>query len=448
MTSITVIGTGYLGATHAACMAELGYDVLGIDRDAQKISELSQGCAPFYEPGLNELIAKHTASGRLRFSTSFAEAADFADVHFLCVGTPQLPGSDAADLRHVDSVIDELVPLIDGQALLIGKSTVPVGTCARLGARIAQLTATSNARVELAWNPEFLREGSAVKDTLTPDRLVVGVGSIAAEDTLRDLYRPLINSGIPFLSMDFATAELVKVAANSFLATKISFINAMAEVCEAAGADVTQLSQALSHDPRIGGRFLSPGLGFGGGCLPKDIRGFVARATELGVGHSVTFLKEVDAINLRRRTRTVELARELCGGTFEGKRIAIWGAAFKPDSDDIRDSPALAVADAISDLGGHITVCDPQATDNARRRHPSFSFTEDPLVAAKDAHVILHLTEWAMFQDVDPGLAAQYAHRLCILDARNTLDAARWRLAGWQCASLGRQSSKPAPALT
>ncbi|MFB6813475.1 UDP-glucose dehydrogenase family protein [Streptomyces sp. NPDC056347] len=446
MTNITVIGTGYLGATHAACMAELGYDVLGVDRDAHKISELSQGYAPFYEPGLNELIAKHTASGRLRFSTSFAEAADFADVHFLCVGTPQLPGSDAADLRYVDSVVDELVPLIDGRALLIGKSTVPVGTCERLGARIARLTAASDARIELAWNPEFLREGSAIQDTLAPDRLVVGVDSVTAEETLRDLYRPLTDSGIPFLSTDFATAELVKVAANSFLATKISFINAMAEVCEVAGADVTQLAQALSHDPRIGSRFLSPGLGFGGGCLPKDIRGFVARATELGVGGSVAFLKEVDAINLRRRTRTVELARELCGGSFEDKHITIWGAAFKPDSDDIRDSPALAVADAISDLGGRITVCDPQATENARRRHPGFAFTADPLVATKGAHVILHLTEWAMFQDVDPVMAARRAQVLCILDARNTLDAARWRSAGWQYTRLGQRTSKPAPA--
>lgn len=443
MSRITVIGTGYLGATHAACMAELGYDVLGVDENVERVAELSRGKVPFYEPGLAELIGTHTANGRLRFTTDIEEIVEFADLHFLCVGTPQLPGGDAADMRHIDAVIERLVPLVRGHALLVGKSTVPVGTSARLRTLIAQLTAATGADIELAWNPEFLREGTAIEDTLRPDRIVLGVGSRRAEEQLRGLYAPLTDAGVPVLTTDHATAELVKVAANSFLATKISFINAMAEVCEASGADVTRLAEALSYDPRIGGRFLAPGLGFGGGCLPKDIRAFVARAAELGAGPAVGFLKEVDAINGRRRSRTVTLAREMCDGDLEGKRVAVWGAAFKPNSDDIRDSPALAVASAISEQGAHVTVCDPKAGENARRLHPGFSFSDDPLVAAKGADLILHLTEWAEFQEIDPKDLAQHVHARRILDARNTLDSAHWRRAGWRFEALGRPSSSP-----
>src|SRR3954469_5925355 len=354
---LSVIGTGYLGATHAVCMFELGYDVIGLDVDQAKIDSLRAGIIPFFEPGLPELLAKHIDSGRLRFTTDYAEVASFADVHFVCVGTPQKKGQYAADLSYVSAAFRSLAPHLDRRALVVGKSTVPAGTAARMAEVLADLA--PHPEVELAWNPEFLREGFAVEDTLRPDRLVFGVRSEWAEQMLRASFAPVIEAGTPVIVTDFATAELVKVAANSFLATKISFINAMAEVCEATGADVTQLADAIGHDARIGRRFLNAGLGFGGGCLPKDIRAFIARAGELGVDQAVSFLRDVDEINQRRRARTVDLGLELVQGSFEGKKVAVLGAAFKPNSDDIRDSPALDVAVTVKGRGADVTVYDP-----------------------------------------------------------------------------------------
>ncbi len=302
-------------------------------------------------------------------------------MHFICVGTPQQAGSNAADLSQVNGCVDELAPLLDRPCLVVGKSTVPVGTAAGLADRLARL-APAGEEVELAWNPEFLREGHAVQDTVRPDRIVAGVMSSAggrpgrAEQVLREIYAEPIEAGTPFLVTDLPTAELVKVAANAFLATKISFINAMAEVCEAAHADVTMLSEALGHDPRIGAAALRPGLGFGGGCLPKDIRAFMARAEELGVEPALAFLRQVDDINLRRRARTVDLARELVGGSFAGRTVGVLGVAFKPDSDDIRDSPALDVAATIHGLGATVTVYDPAALSHARRAHPELGYAD------------------------------------------------------------------------
>ncbi|MGQ0626445.1 MAG: UDP-glucose dehydrogenase family protein, partial [Sporichthyaceae bacterium] len=384
---MTVLGTGYLGVTHAACLAELGFDVLGMDIDPVKVDSLRVGRVPFYEPDLEPLVVKHLASGRLRFTTSFAEVAEFGDTHFTCVGTPQRRGGIAADLTQVDAVVSGLAPHLTRPCVVVGKSTVPVGTAARL-ADVLAATAPVGAGAELAWNPEFLREGFAVEDTLRPDRVVVGVASgpnQRAEPRLREVYADLIGAGTPFLVTDYATAELVKVAANAFLATKISFINAMAEVCEAAGADVTVLADALGHDPRIGRRFLNAGLGFGGGCLPKDIRACMARAGELGAAEALTFLREVDAINNRRRLRTVELARAACGGSLSGRRVAVLGAAFKPDSDDVRDSPALDVAGQLQLAGAHVTRYDPNAVDNARARLPPRWFAHAPLAAGAGA---------------------------------------------------------------
>jgi UDPglucose 6-dehydrogenase len=435
---ITVIGTGYLGATHAACMAELGYEVLGMDVDAEKIAALAAGRVPFFEPELEDLLAKHVASGRLKFTTSYAEVAGFgADVHFICVNTPQRKGEYAADLRYVESVVDGLAPHLDQPTVIAGKSTVPAGTAVRLTERFAEL-APAGAQVELAWNPEFLREGYAVGDTLRPDRLVIGVASKHAEEVLRDVYAPLTDAGVPLVVTDLATAELVKNAANAFLSTKISFINAMAEVCEAAGGDVMKLSEALSYDARIGGRFLVPGLGFGGGCLPKDIRAFMARAGELGVDQALAFLKEVDAINMRRRVRMVDLAREQCDGSFLGKRVAVWGAAFKPNSDDVRDSPALNVAASILLQGAQVTVYDPKANDNAAKLFPTLTYADSALEAARGAHVILHLTEWQQFRELDPHEVAQYVSVRHIVDGRNALDAEKWHSAGWTYRALGR----------
>jgi UDPglucose 6-dehydrogenase len=434
---MTVIGTGYLGATHAICMAILGFEVLGVDVDVRKIEALTAGRVPFFEPGLPEKLREALDSGRLRFTTDFAEAGSWGDVHFLCVGTPQSRESNAADLTYVELALTELASRIDRRALIVGKSTVPIGTAARL-AQIVQQVSPAGAAVELAWNPEFLREGYAVKDTLQPDRLVFGVSSAWAEAQLRAAFRPILDYGTPLVVCDLPTAELVKVAANSFLATKISYINAMAEVCEATGADVNLLATALSFDSRIGGRFLKPGLGFGGGCLPKDIRAFAHRAEELGVGQAVAFLHEVDSINQRRRTRTVDLIREMAGGTLEGVRVAALGAAFKPNSDDIRDAPALDVARMLQTEGAIVRVYDPEAIDNARASYPELSYVDSLDDAVTDADVVALLTEWQEFRDADPDhLGTLVAHR-CVVDGRHALDADDFRAKGWEYRALGR----------
>src|SRR5690349_5203851 len=431
---LTVIGTGYLGATHAACMAELGHEVLGVDVDPDKVAALQAGRVPFHEPGLPELIAKHTASGRLRFTTDYAAAGAFGEVHFVCVGTPQRSGSEGADLTYVDAAFAAIAEHAAEGALLVGKSTVPVGTAERLAAL--------HEGAEVAWNPEFLREGFAVEDTLRPDRLVFGVRSSRAEAILRAVYAPVLAAGTPLVTADFPTAELVKTAANAFLATKISFINAMAEVCEAAGGDVGVLAEAIGHDDRIGRKFLRAGIGFGGGCLPKDIRAFMARAGELGADQALTFLREVDSINMRRRGHMVELAREaLGGGSFLGRRVAVLGATFKPDSDDVRDSPALNVAGQVHLQGGQVTVFDPKGMENARRVFPTLGYAESALDAVRGADVVLHLTEWREFRELDAEALGAVAGNRIILDGRNALDPAAWREAGWMFRAMGRPTA-------
>lgn len=431
---MSVIGTGYLGATHAAAMAELGHEVLGVDVDELKVKKLSAGEVPFYEPGLPELLERNLDSGRLRFTTSFEEAGRFGDVHFVCVGTPQKQGEYAADLTYVDAAVDSLVAHLRPGAVVVGKSTVPAGTAARLAEKI------ENAGADLVWNPEFLKESTGVEDTLHPDRIVIGGRSQEAIECLKQVYAPIVEQdGTPVVVTDFATAELVKVAANSFMATKISFINAMAEVCEATGADVVDLAEALKHDDRIGRKFLHAGLGFGGGCLPKDIRAFMARAGELGVDQALSFLKEIDAINLRRRSRMIDLARELCDGSLAGVRVAVLGAAFKPNSDDIRDSPALDVALAVQKAGAAVRVYDPKAMDNARQLYPTLAYAASAQEAAADADVVLHLTEWQEFREMHPSHLAQVVRERRIVDGRNALDPTLWRGEGWTYRALGRQ---------
>ncbi|MFD5806334.1 MULTISPECIES: UDP-glucose dehydrogenase family protein [unclassified Streptomyces] len=443
---ITVIGTGYLGATHAAAMAELGFEVLGLDVVPEKIEMLKRGQVPMYEPGLEELLHKHVAgiegaTGRLRFTTDFAEVAAFGDVHFLCVNTPQKHGEYACDMSYVDSAIASLAPHLTGPALVVGKSTVPVGSADRLAAYLAE-HAPAGADAELAWNPEFLREGFAVQDTLRPDRLVVGVRSERAEKLLREVYATPIAEGSPFVVTDFPTAELVKTSANSFLATKISFINAMAEVCEAADGDVAKLAEAIGYDDRIGRKFLRAGIGFGGGCLPKDIRAFMARAGELGADQALTFLREIDSINMRQRGQMVELTRQaLGGGPFLGKRIAVLGATFKPDSDDVRDSPALNVAGQVHLQGAQVTVYDPKGMANARRLFPTLGYADSALEAVRGADVVLHLTEWREFRELDPGTLGEAAAARVILDGRNALDPETWRKAGWTYRAMGRPTA-------
>ncbi|MFT4123304.1 MAG: UDP-glucose/GDP-mannose dehydrogenase family protein [Microbacteriaceae bacterium] len=432
---LSVIGCGYLGAVHAAAMAELGHDVIGVDVDEAKVAALSAGEAPFFEPGLPEILASATAAGRLSFSTD-ASAARGASVHFIAVGTPQKPGSNAADLRYVEAAVEALLPHLAAGDLVVGKSTVPVGTAARLAETVVPTGAI------LAWNPEFLREGFAVKDTIAPDRLVYGVPAGEAGERavalLDEVYATARAADTPLVVTDYATAELVKVSANAFLATKISFINAMAEVAEATGADVTHLADAIGFDARIGRRFLNAGVGFGGGCLPKDIRAFRARAEELGVGDSVAFLRDVDEINLRRRRRVVELAAEELGGSVQGRRVAVLGLAFKPDSDDIRDSPALDVAVTLNGLGARVVATDPEAIENSRNRHPQLVYAASTDAALADAELVILVTEWREYRDLDPVAVRGLVASPAVIDGRNVLDAAAWRAAGWRYRGLGK----------
>ncbi|MGV8884015.1 MAG: UDP-glucose dehydrogenase family protein [Microbacteriaceae bacterium] len=428
---ISVIGCGYLGAVHAAAMVSLGHTVIGIDVDESKIDSLSRGIAPFYEPGLPELLIEGMTTGRLRFSAKMADARGSA-VHFLAIGTPE-SNDGSADLGYVYTAVAELVPHLQPGDLVVGKSTVPVGVATRLA------DAIEHTGARLVWNPEFLREGRAVRDTLTPDRMVYGVreGDSHSVAVLDEVYAQILHSGTPRMVTDFATAELVKVAANAFLATKISFINAMAEVAEASGADIGQLADALGQDPRIGRRFLNAGLGFGGGCLPKDIRGFIARGEELGVGEALGFLKEVESINLRRRQRVIDLALDELGGSVVGKRIAILGLAFKPDSDDVRDSPALDVARRLVHLGAVVRATDPQAIETARRACPALGYHDDLASTLDGAELVLVLTEWDAFVQLDAQAAASIVAERTVIDARNCLDAANWRAAGWRVLALG-----------
>ena len=430
---LSVVGCGYLGATHAACMSSLGFEVIGVDTDPEKIALLSKGELPFYEPGLDTLLASEIKTGRLTFTTDFSAVAD-ADVHFICVGTPQSKDGLAADLTYVKSAVAAIAPYLKKGSLVVGKSTVPVGTAQGLRDQLAQ----SAPQSDLAWNPEFLREGFAVEDTLTPNRLVVGVANDRAEEILKEVYKPIIDLGTPWIRADLPTSELVKVAANSFLATKISFINAMAEVCEAAGGDVTVLAKAIGYDPRIGNRFLQAGIGFGGGCLPKDIRAFMARAEELGAKQALEFLREIDAINLRARQRVIDVVRAELTEDLTSYKIAVLGAAFKPDSDDVRDSPALDIAAQLQAAGATVVVHDPKAIENARKRFPKLGFAAHVEECVKDSDLILHLTEWREYRELDPKALSSLVKKKIVIDGRNALDRDKWRAAGWQFHALGR----------
>lgn len=431
--TLSVIGCGYLGATHAACMSSLGFKVIGLDTDPDKVAMLSRGELPFYEPGLDILLASEIKSGRLTF-TSDVSAIESADIHFLCVGTPQVKDGLAADLTFVTSAVRAIAPHLKAGSLVVGKSTVPVGTAETL----REALTISAPEADLAWNPEFLREGFALEDTLRPNRIVVGVTNDRAEEILKTVYAPILALGTPWIRTDLATSELVKVAANSFLATKISFINAMAEVCEAAGGDVTVLAKAIGYDPRIGHRFLQAGIGFGGGCLPKDIRAFMARAQELGAKQALEFLREIDAINLRARQRVIDVVRSELTQDLTGYKIAVLGATFKPDSDDVRDSPALDIAAALLAAGAHVVVNDPKGIEPARKRFPKLNYSESITECVKGADLILHLTEWKQYRELDPLLLGQLVKNKSIIDGRNALDRELWRAAGWKFRALGR----------
>ena len=432
---VSVIGLGYLGATHCVAMAKIGHQVIGIEPNAEKLASLKQGKAGFFEPGLDEALAEQIKSGRLTFQSAHDETSREVDVHFICVGTPQSKGSLAADTSYLNSAISDLAPYLREDALVVGKSTVPVGTAAKLTEQLA--SETGFAAPNLAWNPEFLREGTALEDSLRPDRLVAGVTNVRSDELLRQAYEPMIASGIPFIVTDLATAELVKAAANAFLATKISFINAMAEIAEVSGADASQLAQAIGYDERIGNKFLRNGVGFGGGCLPKDIRALMARAEELGVGESVAYLKEIDKINIRRRDRVIALLNQELG-SLSTKRVLILGAAFKPDSDDIRDSPALEIALLAHSAGAEVIVHDPVSLPGVSVKHPELKVQADLAKAFDSVDAVVLATEWREYRDLDPQTISAHVSNRLIIDGRNVLDVAKWQQAGFRVLALGR----------
>lgn len=433
---LSVIGTGYLGTTFAACMSSLGFEVVGVDTDAGKVARLSAGDLPFYEPGLEEMVKTELATGRLTFTTEFSQAKK-ADVHFICVGTPQKDDGLAADLTYIYGAVAGITPFLKPGSLVVGKSTVPVGTADALRAQLA-ITAP---QADIAWNPEFTREGFAVEDSLRPDRIVIGVTNDRAEEILRQVYAPLLEIGTPWIRADLPTTELVKMAANSFLATKISFINAMAEVCEAAGGDVTVLARAIGYDSRIGSKFLKAGIGFGGGCIPKDIRAFIARAEELGATQALEFLRDIDSINLRARQRVIDVVRATLSEDLTGFKIAVLGAAYKPDSDDVRDSPALDIAAQIHAAGASVSVHDPKAIENARKRFPAMTYAQTVQECISGSDLVLHLTEWREYRELKPEELLLLVKSPRIIDGRNALDRDRWVAARWKFHALGRANA-------
>ena len=432
--TVAVIGLGYLGATTAVALSLVGHRVIGIDPDQSKVDALRSGHVPFYEPGLDEALTTALSSRELTFQTSHEASSHEVDIFLLCVGTPQSRTGLGADLKYLEASIDGLAPYLRPDAVVAGKSTVPVGTAAYLKSRLEELVPFEP---HVAWNPEFLREGTALQDTLTPDRIVIGANEEYCDAELRELYRPMSEAGIPIVSVDIPTAELVKVAANSFLATKISFINAMAEIAEQVGADAVSLAEAIGYDDRIGKKFLRTGIGFGGGCLPKDIRAFQARANELGLGEAVSFLANVEEINLRRRTRVVEIAREELGD-LTGRRVTVLGAAFKPETDDIRDSPAMAVAELLWSAGADVVIHDPKAGDNVRAMYPHLQVRDSIAIAVDAAELVVVGTEWRDYAQADAALLGSLVKNKLVIDGRNVLPHREWQAEGWKVIALGR----------
>ncbi len=431
---ITVIGLGYLGATHAVAMAKIGHQVIGLETNEEKLDSLRSGKAGFYEPGLDEALVEQLAAGRLTFQSKHDENTASAELHFICVGTPQNKGSDSANTSYLFSAVRDLAPILHKDALVVGKSTVPVGTAALLTEELNKLV---DFDAQLAWNPEFLREGTALEDSLKPDRLVVGVNSQFAEAKLREVFASMISSGVPFIVTDIPTAELVKSAANAFLATKISFINSMAEIAEVSGANASALAEAIGYDERIGNKFLRNGVGFGGGCLPKDIRALTARAEELGVGQAVSYLKEIDQVNLRRRVRVIALLKSELG-ELSGKKVLVLGAAFKPDSDDIRDSPALDIALLAKKAGAEVIVHDPVSLPGVRSKHPELICVEDLHEAFSGVDAVVLATEWKQYRELDAKSIADTVSNRLVIDGRNVLNVKAWQQAGFKVLALGR----------
>lgn len=417
-------------------MASIGHQVFAYDIEPKRISQLNQGILPFYEPDLEDLLNTVLRSGNLKFTSDIAEAIGSSDVHFLCVGTPQSESSGAADLSQVRTAIHEITPHLKQNSVVVGKSTVPVGTAEWV---LDYFKSNSNNEIHLVWNPEFLREGFAVQDTLHPDRIVLGSKNGAGTNAVLEIYQAMISYGTPVIHSNFSTAELVKVAANAFLATKISFINAFSDLCDKVGGDVTVLADAIGYDSRIGRKFLNAGIGFGGGCLPKDIRALQASAGEFDLFDSFNFLSEVDKINQSRKNKIIELA-ELNLGHLKGKKITILGASFKPNSDDVRDSPAIEIAKLLLKSGAEVVIHDPVSLDALKLKYPFLVSANDVKTALADSDLTLHLTEWSDYRNLNPRELAPLVHSRIIIDGRNVLDGEIWKDAGWKIIFLGKPS--------
>ncbi|MFF2022925.1 UDP-glucose dehydrogenase family protein [Streptomyces sp. NPDC058171] len=435
---VSVIGCGHLGIPHAAAMAHLGHQVIGVDVDQAKVDRLNAGECPIYEDGLPELLARHTASGRLRFTTDIREAAAVAELHFIGVGTPIDADGRSYDNGQVFGAIRQLAPHLHQPCTIVGKSTVSVGTTVQVTA-LAQRLAPAGSAVEVVWNPEFLREGHAVEDTLRPDRLIAGVTSAEGEKAIRAVYAGILDTGVPIFITDPQTAELAKGAANSFLGLKISYINAVAEMCEAAGGDISKIVEILGVDPRIGAGGMRPGIGYGGGCLPKDVRAFTASARQLGAERAADLLLAAEQINETRIDVAMDLITSALGDRpVRGARVTVWGAAFKPGTNDVRESPALALAHALQQAGGTVTVHDPQAVATAMVRNPELEYAEDLPASLDGADLIVLATEWPEYRQANPRVLVDRPANPLLVDCRTTLDPEPWCAAGWTVHQLGR----------
>jgi len=432
---IAVIGTGYVGLVSGAGMADFGMKVICVDKDKEKIKQLRKGRIPFYEPGLEELVHKNMEAGRLSFTTDLREAVKQALVVFICVGTPTAPDG-SADLSQIKEVAFSLAEALDDYKVVVTKSTVPVGTN-RWIKQIIDKHKKNNVAVDIISNPEFLREGSAVEDFMHPDRVVIGGESAYAIAIVKDIYRPLYLAETPFIITDLETAEMIKYASNAFLATKVSFINEIANLCEKAGADVTVVARAMGLDPRIGRKFLNPGPGFGGSCFPKDVKALVHQGRE--VGSPMRILEAVLEVNEKQKLRAVEKAEDLCKG-LSGKTVAVLGLSFKPNTSDVRESPALTVVPELVKRGARVRVYDPVAMEEFRRWCPDLEveYVKDPLKAAKGAHALIILTEWNEFRFLDLKEIKNLMAEPNLIDMRNIYEPEVVKSLGFKYTGVGR----------
>ncbi|MDU0370372.1 UDP-glucose dehydrogenase family protein [Hymenobacter endophyticus] len=443
---IAVVGTGYVGLVTGTCFAEVGIDVTCIDIDQRKIDNLHKGILPIYEPGLEEMVTRNVAAGRLHFSTKLAEAIKGCDVAFIAVGTP--PGEDgSADLKYVLGVAREIGENMTSYGVIVTKSTVPVGTAAKVRKEIADALARRNETIEfdVASNPEFLKEGAAIDDFLKPDRIVVGVSSERAEEVMSRLYKPFLLNGHPIIFMDIPSAEMTKYAANSMLATKISFMNDIANLCEIMGADVNMVRKGIGSDARIGTKFIYPGIGYGGSCFPKDVKALIKTAEENG--YQMQVLQAVESVNEAQKEVLYNKVRKHFGGELSGKKIAVWGLSFKPKTDDMREAPSLVIIEKLLAEGCTVSAYDPVAMEEAKHSlGDTITYAKDQMEALIDADALLIVTEWPEFRVPNFEVMSRLLKQKVIFDGRNIYDAAELQAAGYAYHCIGVKTAHHEPA--